>query len=461
MLLIISTTYNPATDLGYLLHKHPAKLQNFELPWGCAKVFYPQSSENVTTVAMMLELNPIKLVRQGETLEHYVNDRPYVASSFLSVALAKVFSTALSGRCRDKPELVNTPLPLTAKLPVIPCQGGESLLRRIFEPLGYTLKVQPLMLDAQFPEWGMSNYVSVELQHNITLQNLLSHLYVLMPVLDAEKHYWIGDDEVEKLLRHGEGWLKNHPEQELIAQRYLKRQRKLVHQALAQLIVEEEPQQTEIAQREKEELLEQPLSLNEQRLNIVVNTLKKVGAKTIIDLGCGEGKLIKRLLQDNSFTEIAGCDVSYRCLEIAQERLHLDRLPLKQQERIKLFQSSLTYRDKRMFSYDAATVIEVIEHLDLQRIKAFERVLFEFAYPKTIIITTPNIEYNVKFENLSQGSLRHKDHRFEWTRKQFQDWGLEVAEKFNYFVEFLPIGDEDLQVGSPTQMAVFSLNIEH
>ena len=455
MLLTITTTHHPATDLGYLLHKHPAKFQCFELAWGEAKVFYPQARENLTTVAMMLELDPVKLVRQGKTLEHYVNDRPYVASSFLSVALAKVFSTALAGRCRDKPELVNTSIPLTAKLPVIPCQGGETLLRKIFEPLGYRLTVKPLMLDAQFPEWGMSNYVSLELQQTITLQNLLSHLYVLIPVLDAQKHYWIGDEEVEKLLRHGQRWLKNHPEQELIAKRYLKRKRRLVRQALAQLVIEEEPEQPEQRASPKEELLEQPLSLNQQRFFMVVDTLKKVGAKRLIDLGCGEGKLIKKLLQDSSFTEIVGLDVSYRCLEIAQEKLHLDRLPLRQRQRIKLLQGSLTYRDKRMFGYDAATVIEVIEHLDLPRIKAFERVLFEFAHPQTIIITIPNIEYNVKFETLAAGSLRHKDHRFEWTRKQFQDWGLEVAEKFNYLVEFYPIGHEDSQVGSPTQMAVF------
>ena len=458
MLLTITTTHYPATDLGYLLHKHPAKFQCFELAWGKAKIFYPEASENLTTMVMMLELNPIKLVRQGETLSHYVNDRPYVASSFLSVALAQVFRTALGGRCRDKPELVNTPIPLTAKLPVIPCQGGETLLQKIFEPLGYSLTVTPLMLDAQFPQWGMSNYVSLELQQTITLQNLLSHLYVLIPVLDADKHYWIGDEEVEKLLRHGQGWLKNHPEQKLIAKRYLKRKSKLVRQALAQLVIEEEPEQTEPTVSQKEELLEQPLSLNQQRLNMVVNTLKKVGAKRVVDLGCGEGKLIKKLLQDSSFTEIVGLDVSYRCLEIAQERLHLERLASKQQQRIKLLQGSLTYRDKRISGYDAATVIEVIEHLDLPRIKAFERVLFEFTHPQTIIITTPNIEYNVKFETLAKGSLRHKDHRFEWTRKQFQDWSLKVAEKFNYFVEFYPIGDQDSQLGSPTQMAVFRVS---
>ena len=461
MLLTITTTYQPATDIGYLLHKHPAKLQNFELAWGEAKVFYPEAKINRTTMAMMLELDPVRLVRKGQTLEHYVSDRPYVASSFFSVALGKLFRTALAGRCQEKPELVNTPIPLTAKLPVIPCQGGETILKRIFEPLGYSVKVKSLILDSQFPEWGMSNYVSLELEHELTLQSLLSHLYVLIPVLDTEKHYWIGDEEVEKLLRHGESWLKNHPEQQLIAKRYLKRKRKLVRQALAQLIREEDEEETdqnEEIKTQQEEVLEQPLSLNQQRLNTVVNTLKKVGAKRVIDLGCGEGKLLKKLLEDSTFTEIVGVDVSYRSLEIAQEKLHLDRLPLKKQERIKLFHGSLNYRDKRLYDYDAATVIEVIEHLDMPRLKAFERVLFEFAHPKTIIITTPNIEYNVNFESLELGNLRHKDHRFEWTRKEFQEWGLQVAEKFCYSVEFDSIGDEDLQLGSPTQMAVFSVN---
>jgi 3' terminal RNA ribose 2'-O-methyltransferase Hen1 len=132
-------------------------------------------------------------------------------------------------------------------------------------------------------------------------------------------------------------------------------------------------------------------------------------------------------------------------------------LPAQQKNRIKLIHGSLIYRDKRLYGYDAAAVVEVIEHFDLARLSAFERILFAFTRPKTVIITTPNIEYNVKFENLPAGKLRHSDHRFEWTRSEFQAWANGIAEKFRYSVRFLAIGEEDAVVGAPTQMGIFSL----
>ena len=158
-----------------------------------------------------------------------------------------------------------------------------------------------------------------------------------------------------------------------------------------------------------------------------------------------------------SLTDIVGMDVSYRSLEIASERLRLDRMPAKQQVRLKLIHGSLMYRDKRLAGYDAATVVEVIEHLDAPRLTAFERVLFEAAHPKTIVVTTPNVEYNVRFATLPAGQFRHKDHRFEWTREQFQQWASRISERFGYAVRFLPVGEEDPQLGAPTQMGVFSL----
>ena len=240
MLLTISTTRFPATDLGYLLHKHPDRHQCFPMTFGNASVFYPEANADRCTAALLLDVDPVGLVRgksksDDRPLEQYVNDRPYVASSFLSVALAQVFSTALSGRCKDRPELAETPILLTVHLSVLPCRGGEKFLREMFEPLGYQVAAKPLILDAQFPEWGASPYFAVELQNTIRLADLLSHLYVLIPVLDDDKHYWVGDDEIEKLFRHGEGWLNAHPAREKIADRYLKRQRRLTRIAVAQL----------------------------------------------------------------------------------------------------------------------------------------------------------------------------------------------------------------------------------
>ncbi|MEG3842587.1 3' terminal RNA ribose 2'-O-methyltransferase Hen1 [Microcoleus sp. herbarium14] len=462
MLLTISTTRFPATDLGYLLHKHPDRHQCFPMTFGSASVFYPEASAERCTAALLLDVDPVGLVRgksksDDRPLEQYVNDRPYVASSFLSVALAQVFSTALSGRCKNRPELAESPIPLTVNLSVLPCRGGEKFLREMFEPLGYQVAAKPLILDAQFPEWGASPYFAVELQNTIRLADLLSHLYVLIPVLDDDKHYWVGDDEIEKLFRHGEGWLNAHPAREKIADRYLKRQRRLTRIAVAQLAESDNIDDAiEVSHQQEEEVLEQRISLNQQRLDAVMDVLKASNAKRVIDLGCGEGNLLRLLLKESAIEQITGVDVSHRALEIAAERLQIERLSPVQQSRIQLIQSSLIYRDSRLTNFDAAAVIEVIEHLDLDRLAAFERVLFEFIRPKSAIVTTPNIEYNVKFENLPAGKFRHRDHRFEWTRAEFQTWANGVAERFEYAVEFRSVGTEDLEVGSPTQMAIFT-----
>jgi 3' terminal RNA ribose 2'-O-methyltransferase Hen1 len=409
-------------------------------------------------------VDPVGLVRnrrgpsgEGGTLDRYVNDRPYAVSSFMSVALADVFGSALSGRCKERPELAAAPLPLQLAISVLPCRGGEEFLRKLFEPLGYAVSARRLPLDARFPAWGESAYYQVELAASMTVQQLLSHLYVLLPVLDNDKHYWVGDDEVEKLLRHGQGWLASHPERESITRRYLKHQRSLVDDALAQLTEDSDPSPDEIAgrQAEEEEAVERGISLNEQRLGAVLAALKNTGAARVLDLGCGEGRLLQGLLKEKQFAEIVGLDVSHRALEIAHDRLHYDRLPPMQKERLRLLHGSLIYRDERLAGFDAAAVVEVVEHLDPARLAAFERVLFECAKPKHIVLTTPNREYNVKWETLPAGQFRHRDHRFEWTRAEFQDWANGVAARFGYHVHFLPVGPEDPVVGSPTQMAVF------
>ena len=278
---------------------------------------------------------------------------------------------------------------------------------------------------------------------------------MLIPVLDDDKHYWVGDEEIEKLFRHGQGWLDVHPYKEQITKRYLKRQGTLTRKALAQLTIEDN-QDNELIQAQEEAAIEKPLSLNQQRLEKVAETLQVHNVKRVIDLGCGEGKLIKYLLKNKSIQEITGVDVSYRELEIAKKRLKLDNLPFHQQNKIKLIQGSLTYRDRRFQGYDAAILIEVVEHLDLNRLASLERVLFEFAQPKLIVVTTPNIEYNVRFKSLPAGKLRHRDHRFEWTRQEFQDWANQVAERFSYQVKFQGIGEQDIEVGTPTQMAIFT-----
>ncbi len=462
MLFSITNTEKPATDLGFLLHKNPSRPQTFETSFGNAHVFYPEATEEKSTAALLLDINPIDLVkgrRLGageESLFDYVNDRPYVSSSFLSSAMTKAYSTAMHGRCEKRPELAEKKLPLTARLTMLPCRGGEDIARRLFEPLGYQVETESFVLDEKFPEWGISRYFNITLTANIRLKDLLNHVYVLIPVLDTEKHYWIGEDEIEKLLQHGEGWLSTHPERSLITNRYLGRFKGLVNKAFERLVAEEQAPEP-LEDTDEEESTEKKLSLNQQRLGTVIAALKSLNAKKVIDIGCGEGKLLELLLKDKFFEQIAGTDVSYSILERAKDKLRLDRLPETQKKRITLFQGSLTYRDKRFSRYDAATVIEVIEHLDINRLSVLERVLFQYAKPKSVIVTTPNREYNTMYEGMTEGKLRHRDHRFEWTRSEFKEWAYAVANKYGYNVRIEPIGAVDSGHGAPTQMGVFTI----
>lgn len=463
MLLTIGAAIS-GDDLGYLLHKNPARLHSFELPFGNAYVCYPEPGERHSQAALLVDVDPIGLVRHrssnpGDTsLGHYVNDRPYAASSLLSVAIARVFGTAMNGHSKERQNLADQPLDCEARLPAVPCRDGEHFLRRLFEPLGYSILTHGHPLDEHFPEWGDGPYFAVHLKANIRLADLLTHLYVLLPVLDTSKHYWVGDDEVEKLLRRGEGWLDRHPEREVIARRYLKYDRRLTQAALTRLTSEDslDEDAKQSAHASEEYTIERPLLLFQQRIDAVHSALRAQSAKSVLDLGCGEGRLLEALLEDPTFERIAGMDVSWRTLENAKRRLRIDRLPPAQQKRIELFHGSLVYRDKRLAGFDAATIVEVIEHLDPPRLAALERVVFEYAKPMCVIVTTPNAEYNTLFSRLPAGHFRHPDHRFEWTRAEFQAWANAVSERHGYSVRFRPVGPEDSTVGAPTQMGVFA-----
>jgi 3' terminal RNA ribose 2'-O-methyltransferase Hen1 len=460
MLLTLTTTHRPATDLGFLLRKHPERHQSFDVGFGTAHVLYPEASAERCTAALILDIDPVSLVRgrgregggEGGLLAQYVNDRPYAASSFLCVAMARVFGSAMSGRAESHADLASQLMPLTARVVPLDCRGGLELIRRLFAPLGYDITGFAVADRHGEP----SHYWDVSIAGTVPLAQLLSHLYVLIPVLDDEKHYWVGDDEVEKLLRRGEGWLPQHPERELITRRYLGHRRALARAALERLAELDEavpPDETEGAA----EAAEEPLRLNEQRLMRVVERLREAGSRTVLDLGCGSGRLIQALLEEKQFERIVGVDAATRQLEIAHERLRLDRVSERQRERVSLLQGALTYRDRRLEGFDAAAVVEVIEHIDPPSLDAFANALFGAARPKTIVLTTPNREYNARFEALGE-ALRHDDHRFEWTRAEFEAWAAGVAQRFGYEVRFEGIGEADPLLGAPTQMAVFRWN---
>jgi 3' terminal RNA ribose 2'-O-methyltransferase Hen1 len=462
MLLTITYTGQNTSELGFLLHKNPYRPQVFDLRYGNAYVFYPEVSNERTTAAILLDIDPIDLARGKADsyvggLFDYVNDRPYVSSSFLSVAISKVFGTAMTGRGDDHQHLSDSSLCLEAVITMLPCRGETAMLNKVFEPLGYEVSYETFTADENFPAWGASKYVNLTIKGKVRLRDMLNHMYVLIPVFDRQKHYWVGEDEVEKLLRHSEGWLSNHPEKGFITNRYLKRLRPLVNMAFERLVSAEEDTDNTTSDESPSEVSEKKLNLNSLRLGSVVAALKSCGAKNVIDIGCGGGNLLSLLVRERQFERITGVDVSHQALEYAAAKLKLERYGGSIKERINLFQGSLTYKDSRFKGYDAACVIEVIEHLDLPRLSAFERVLFEDAKPPVVVMTTPNKEYNVKYENLDENDLRHSDHRFEWTRAEFHQWATKTAEKNGYIIRFSEVGDSDEALGAPTQMGVFTL----
>ncbi|MDI5967744.1 3' terminal RNA ribose 2'-O-methyltransferase Hen1, partial [Streptantibioticus silvisoli] len=561
MFLTISTTggaAGPATDLGYLLHKHPDRAQEFATSYGTAHVFYPEASDEVCTAALLLEVDPVALVWRGRgkgrggapdsALAQYVNDRPYAASSLLATALSGVFSSAMKGVCRSRPERAAAVMPLRIVVPAVPARGGAELTRALFEPLGWTVAAEPVALDEQFPEWGESRYVSLTLEGETRLSDALRQLYVLLPVLDDAKHYWSAPDEVDKLLRAGEGWLATHPERRLITARYLSRRWSLARQAverleLARLAESDDTEADDLDNAVEADDLDSavqeiapdeatpdpstpdartedtdpvdadltgaraedadpvdaslidaslidaslidadpvgpdlagldptgpkptgpggahpagrtPLAVHRQRA--VLDVLRDSGAARVLDLGCGEGRLVRELLKDARYAEVVGMDVSVRALAIAARRLGVERMPERQSGRLKLLHGSLTYTDRRLKGYDAAVLSEVVEHLDAPRLPALEYAVFGAARPGTVVVTTPNAEYNVRWETLPAGHVRHHDHRFEWDRREFRDWAWRIAGRYGYTVTFAPVGDDDPEVGPPTQMAVFHL----
>ena len=538
--LLLTITYEGQNtqDLGYLLYKHPDRAQQFDLSYGKAYVFYPEVSDERTTAALLLDMDPIDLARgklgsRDGGLFDYVNDRPYTSTSFLSTAISRVFGTAMNGRCDARQELANTPIPLTAQLSSLKDGGEDALAKQLFEPLGYTVATKRTLLDEKFPEWGESPYIDLTIRGTVRLCELLNHIYVLIPVFDRQKHYYTSEAEIRKLLDHGEGWLATHPYKEKIARRYFSAKWSYARRAINILLsdgAEEDGAEEDVeenVQENIEEMLEKEAAENEaldmadnkvptdnkipletkhadntesiilmtedntdtaeqnntdtaeqssaaskpspapHKKNAPLNTLRlsavrdavlASGATSVIDLGCGECRLTSLLLNEPQIRKITACDVSTQELEKAARHLRLDRMQPGRRNKLTLMQASLTYKDDRFAGFDCACVIEVVEHIEPMRLPAVERILFEFAAPKTVILTTPNCEYNANYEAMQENNLRHDDHRFEWTRAQFKAWCEQICTRFGYRCEIRGIGNYDEKYGNPTQMGVFTKN---
>ena len=471
MLITLTCSAPRAPEVGYLLGKNPASVFARPFSAGTVHVFYPEVADDRVTIALLVEIDPVGLVRGPAALaqlDQYVNDRPYVASSLTSVAINTAFGSAMAGRAtREHAERLDERMRWQVSLPAVACDAGEDLITRLFAPLGYTVATTRLPLDPAFPAWGEADLYSVRLEGEQTVQQVLGHLYVLLPVLDNSKHYYVGADEADKLLAHGGAWLAAHPERELIARRYLRYQRPLVRSTLARL-VESDPAlapDTALADAAaaatdsdvpaSPDPVEVALGLHEQRLNAVLAAVREIGATSLADLGCGEGKLLARALDEPALSRIYGMDVSPQALARARHALHFDTLPPARRARIEIAQGSLLYRDHRLEGFDAAALVEVIEHLDAPRLRAMERVVFQHARPRRVILTTPNREYNAHWPAVGAERLRHRDHRFEWTRAECQAWAERVAAAYGYHAARQELGPVDPALGAPSQLVIF------
>lgn len=443
-----------ARDLGFLLHKHPDHLHIRETGQGKVSILFPEVSDTQTRAVLHLEVDPVALVRGkgdgGGLLTQYVNDRPFVANSMLSVAMGRAIGQTLSGKSKEKQALADRALPYVIRIVPVAVSGGLEVIEALFQPLGYKIEAEALT-DAD-----RRAIFDLRLSIEARLADILNHVYVLVPVLDNAKHYWIDKAEIEKLLAKGGDWLPSHPAKELITRRSLKHRRGLVTQALERLAeaLPDAPDEDE-TRVDAEAELEKPIRLHDLRLDTVRDTVVAAGAESVLDLGCGEGKLIRRLVREKGIRKIVGVDPSVRSLETAARRLHLTDAGDAMRERIQLQMGSLTYGDRRWQGFDAATLVEVIEHIDPPRLSSLELSLFGDARPRVVVVTTPNREYNALFEGMKPGTLRHSDHRFEWTRDEFGTWARRVAEEHGYSVETAPVGPLDDTHGAPSQMAIF------
>ncbi|MDR2252513.1 MAG: methyltransferase [Bifidobacteriaceae bacterium] len=489
----------PGADLSHILFKHPDHPRAFDLPVGRAWVWYPQAGPARTRAALMVETDPAALRASrrfkvsGFELGHHINDRSYAASSLLAVAIARVFSSALRGQDPvEQPGLAARERPLEIRLPSVRSRGGATLVHELFEPLGWGVAAEQSPLAAQS--------VDVTLTGSATVQAALAHLYVLLPVLDGAKHYWVGPQEVDKLVRHADQWLATHPARAMIMRRYLAHQGEYVADAAERLIAGEadhaslgsdrspdrHPDQTATGPTSRPAEPLQPLSATDTRpeptdgeawggeatggdaepvatqgaggglaaarRDAVLARLGAAGARSVLDLGCGEGRLLADLLRHPQFTRVAGADPATSALARADQRLA--RLPERARDRLTLFQASATYRDRRFAGFDAIVLSEVVEHLDPDRLAALEGVVFAAARPRLVLVTTPNRDFNPLY-GLADGEPRNPDHRFEWNRAEFTAWARRVAAGHGYHVTFDGIGQLDPERGAPTQSAEF------
>lgn len=444
MLLTINCEGPDAMDLSWLLHKRPNRFQAFNLGYGKAFVFFTEYSQNSCTACLLLEIMPDALndlckSKDGEF--QYVNSRQYLSSSLLAGAIGKAYSSAIKGTCQDKPDLVGKKHGFKVRINNFSCRLNPIFIDRIFSPLGYQIEWRNIQINDEYCTGG---FICGDLQLSIdaTLQEILSHLYILLPVFDRQTHFWLDESQLQKFIRHCQGWLGRHPEKRLIINEYFGPVSELKYRLMKHFGVIRP-----LADKSRTP------TFNQMRRSAISDVIAASGAKTIIDLGCGDGSFVFSLHGQNRYEKLAGMDASAQNIENARKKF--DSPFFHRRKSPEFFIGSITYRDKRISGYDAVILSEVIEHFEPERMDGVMRNILGEARPKLFVMTTPNKAYNQEFPFLEAGEFRHPDHRHEFGEDEFISFCEKYAAVFGYDLEISHVGVELSRIGSPTFMGIF------
>lgn len=437
-----------ARMVSHLIAKNPHNLYERKEKGGLVRIVFTKNEEREVHILFFVTVDNMELTKNQtnfSSITHYINDRESAVSSIFCSVLRKAVGTALNGKPKDEfKEWVNYSFPLEITFGPLSTKLTNHELAGLFEPLGYELTIEngKVLLPASFAKKSSAKFIT--LKANQTIQDCFRHLFVLIPVMDQYKHYYIDEKEVDKLKRYGEGWLSFHPKRNEIIKE------SLIFSDLIEKsrLIESKPS------KEKQAPLTKKKSLNQWRYEKIIETVKGLPHNSrIVDMGAGEGKLTAQLGFIRGIEELVAVEPSER--EQLKAKKRIEALVGKPDFLLPTFKwGSLFYYDSELEKKDIFILCEVIEHIDENRLGKIFDTIFTKYKPYHVIVTTPNQDYNAVYD--MNEAKRHSDHRFEWTQQQFKEWTKYWESHANYKAQIDGIGEYVEGYGYPTQMVIFS-----
>ena len=494
MYLTVKAAGPHAGMISHLLAKNPHNRYERNEKGARVRLIYSAFAEEKIEFTIFATPDPIDLVKgspHSYDITQYINDREFVVSSLFCSYIRPALGTALNGKPKaDYADWVEHVFPLEVTFGPVASNLPDAVIESLFTALGYEADIERGAAEYTFDLKSRSSVRNIRVSGQATLQQMLRQLFILMPVLDDYKHYYIGTEEIDKLQRYGEGWLQDHPQQELIIKRALRfapliaDYRKLagdnVQKAAVNLLdtnttdtdanTLQQPGNEQIttgitasqqgeadtlsSSADVQETAVPPIRLNELRYQAIVDQVSSLPRRrSVVDFGAGEGKLSVRLAGIEGVEQVYAVEPSAYAGLRALERF--GKLEREGQQIVpRLVTGSLFYRDDQWAGQDVIILCEVIEHINEHRLPQVMATLLDEYHPETLIMTTPNREYNAVYE-MEEQEIRHTDHRFEWTRAEWADHCQDWVSGRPYEVSLHGIGDISEIHGQPTQMAVF------